>query len=151
MSLGSVDQSANEIQRQMSQIRRDLDEQVDELVDSARQLTDWRAYVAANPWPFLGVAAGLGYLMVPTRVRVDRPVANTLAELARNGDIRITRPEEPATVWTQLRDLGLSMAGSVALQVGLGLVNRVLSPSASRTASELQAGRPGESSNSRGN
>lgn len=131
MSSSSAELTANEIQRQMSQIRRDLDEHVDDLVDSARQLTDWRAYLGANPWPFLGVAAGLGYLMMPTRVTVDRPVADTLASLARQGEIQLTRRPQPTTVWTQLRDVGISMATSVALQTGVRMLQRVLNPSPS--------------------
>jgi hypothetical protein len=113
----------------MSQIRRDLDEHVDEIVDSARQLTDWRAYIGANPWPFLGVAAGLGYLVMPTRVTVDRPVADTLASLARQGEIQITRKPEPTTIFTQLRDMGISMATSIALQAGVRMLQRALNPS----------------------
>ena len=123
-------QSAQDIQRQMSQIRRDLDEQVDDIVDSAREitekLTDWRGYVSSHPWLVLGAAAAVGYWVVPTRIAVDRPVADTLASLAKSGEIKLTRPDEPVTLWTQARDLGLSVASSAALQIGMGLLSRAM-------------------------
>jgi hypothetical protein len=123
-------QSAQDIQRQMSQIRRDLDEQVDDIVDSARQitenLTDWRAYVSSHPWLVLGAAAAIGYWIVPTRIAVDRPVADTLASLAKSGEIKLSSPDEPVTLWTQARDLGLSVASSAALQIGMGLLSRAM-------------------------
>jgi hypothetical protein len=122
--------TANEIQREMRQVRRDLDEQVDELVDQARQITeelvDWRSYVKAHPWLYLGAAAGLGYLIMPTRVTVDRPVADSLAELARSGAIKLEEPEAEKSLLDRAIDMGIAVASSTVLQVGMTWLNHQL-------------------------
>jgi hypothetical protein len=119
--------TAFEIECQMRQVRRDLDDQVDELVDSARQITeqmsDWRSYVGAHPWIFLGAAAALGYLVVPTRISVGRPVAETLSELAENGAIKLNPPTRQQSLLDSAVDMGLRYATSTALQVGMNLLN----------------------------
>lgn len=124
----STPKTADEIQRRMKRVRCDLDDQVDEIVDNARQITeqftDWRSYVSANPWLCLGIAAGVGYLAMPTRVSVDRPVADTLADLARTGSIKMGSPRP--TLWTQALDMGVGIASSFALQGALSLLNPIL-------------------------
>lgn len=131
MSTASNAHTAIDIERQMKQVRRDLDNQVDELVDNARQITeqitDWRSYVAAHPWISLGVAVAAGYLVIPTRVSVDRPVSETLADLARTGSIKLGPPDSNLSVWDRAVDLGLGMASSAALQIGMNLLNRGMS------------------------
>jgi len=57
----------NEIQRRMAQIRRDMHADVQGAVRGAQSLTDWRSLVGSHPWAALGVAAGVGYLVVPHR------------------------------------------------------------------------------------
>lgn len=77
------------IRRQMASVRSALDEDVYGLVENAhalvqdaKKLTDWRYYVKAAPWGAVGVAAAVGFLMVPRKVRVVRPDAEELAKLA---------------------------------------------------------------------
>jgi len=57
----------NEIQRRMAQIRREMHDDVRGAVRGAQSLTDWRSLVGSHPWAALGVAAGVGYLVVPHR------------------------------------------------------------------------------------
>jgi hypothetical protein len=126
----STVKTANDIQRQMRQVRRDLDQEMGELVDNAKQITeqftDWRAYVKSNPWLYLGLAAGLGYVIVPTRVTVERPVADTLADLAKSGTIKVTKAQPEKSLVDQAIDMGISIASSAALQYGMNLLNRGL-------------------------
>ena len=123
--------TAAEIQRAMRRVRCDLDHEMDDLVDNAKQITgeftDWRSYVKANPWLFIGTAAALGYWVVPTRVMVERPVAKTLADLASTGKIKLERPAARSTLWSFAVDTGIGMASATVLQLGMGLLNRRLS------------------------
>jgi len=122
--------TANEIQREMRQVRRDLGDQVDELVDQARQMTedlvDWRSYVKAHPWLYLAAAAGVGYLIMPTRVTVDRPVADSLAELARTGAIKLEEPVAEKSLLDRAVDMGIAVASSTVLQLGMNWLNHRL-------------------------
>lgn len=72
---------AEQIQNQMQQVRTDLRQNVQELVDSAREMTVWQRYVQAYPWTCLGVAAVAGYFIVPSRGRLPAPDAQMLADL----------------------------------------------------------------------
>jgi hypothetical protein len=56
-----------ELQRRMAQIRREMHEDVQGAVRGAQSLTDWRSIVGNHPWAALGVAVGVGYLLVPHR------------------------------------------------------------------------------------
>lgn len=70
------------ILQRMKEVRRDLDEDVQEIVEGARVMGKWRYYVRTYPWICLGVALAGGYLIVPRRSRGVRPDAQTPAELA---------------------------------------------------------------------
>jgi len=64
------------IRQQMAQIRRELHQDIRGVVEHAEAATDWRRYIRMYPWPSLGVAFAIGYLIVPKRRRsVPRDVA----------------------------------------------------------------------------
>ena len=67
------------IRQRMEEVRCDLDEDVQEIVEGARDMGDWRSYVRRYPWVCLGAAAVAGYLIVPRRPW------ETLAGLANRG------------------------------------------------------------------
>jgi hypothetical protein len=75
----------HEIQRRMAQIRHELHDEVRQAVKGARSFTDWRSLVRRHPWPAVGAAAVVGYLVVPKRRRkvpavvTVTPPASTLA------------------------------------------------------------------------
>src|SRR5262245_42584352 len=60
-------QRAEEILQQMRQVRRELRQDVEEIVENAQVLTDWRHYVRRYPLVCIGLAAAAGYLIVPAR------------------------------------------------------------------------------------
>ena len=62
----SQNSSAN-LQREMQNVRRNLDEHAEEMVQKAKTQFDWRHYVASHPWLALGAAAAAGYFLVPRR------------------------------------------------------------------------------------
>ena len=53
------------IRQRMELVRCDLDEDVQEIVEGARDMSDWRYYVKTYPWICLGGALVAGYLIVP--------------------------------------------------------------------------------------
>ncbi len=120
--------TAADIQRDMRQVRCDLNDEMDGLVDNAKQITgdftDWRTYVKSNPLVFVGVAAVVGYWVMPTRVIVDRPVAQSLADLANAGTIKLERPAARSTFWNAAVEMGIGIVTSTAMQVGMTLLNR---------------------------
>ena len=58
------------IRTQMARIRNDLTEDVGEVVDQARELTDWHNVVRRYPWLCVGAATALGFILVPSRPRI---------------------------------------------------------------------------------
>ncbi len=78
------------IRLRMEELRCDLDEDVQEIVEGARDMGDWRAYVRSYPWACLGAAMVFGYLVVPRRVFRMQPDVQTIAELAKQSRLLAT-------------------------------------------------------------
>ncbi len=57
----------------MQQVRGDIDRDLEEMVESARSMVDWKHYVKTYPWVCLGTAVALGFLLVPKRSTALRP------------------------------------------------------------------------------
>lgn len=110
--------SADEIQRQMRQVRRELGEDVDGIVENARILTDWKHYVRAYPWVCLGVAAAAGFIIVPSRTHIVRPDAKELAAWAKSQKL-VIEPASQAKPRTSLLGTLGGMAANALLQGGL--------------------------------
>jgi len=71
------------LRRRMSQIRQDLDEDVEQMERSARTLMNWRYYTDNHPLACVAVAAALGYLVVPRRLEIERPDPESIEKLAK--------------------------------------------------------------------
>ena len=80
---------AERIQRRMHDLRGELDNDLEEVVDSAKEFTDWRSYVRRYPWACVGVAAAIAYLAVPSRVQLESPEVDTLLELAKKNKLAV--------------------------------------------------------------
>ena len=108
----SIIPAADEIERQMHALRSELREDVQDIVENARVMTDWQYYVRSYPWLCLGAAAALGYVLVPARIQVVRPDARALAELVRQHQVNVkaeVKPQ-PSPGWlAQLVNLGAGM------------------------------------------
>lgn len=70
------------IRQRMDEVRCDLDEDVQEIVEGARDLGKWRSYVKSYPWVCLGAALAVGYVIVPRPRFSLRSHTENLAELA---------------------------------------------------------------------
>jgi hypothetical protein len=73
----------------MQQIRREIDQDVEDMAASARNMVDWKHYVKTYPWVCLGTAVALGFLIVPKRSTAMRPDLATMTELARTGHLDV--------------------------------------------------------------
>lgn len=82
--MATVPNDADEIRRQMAQIRRAMHEDVKEVVATAEAATDWHRYLRAYPWVSLGVAFAVGYVIVPRRHhKTADAIAATQADLSK--------------------------------------------------------------------
>ena len=93
--LRMTENSADQIQQRMRQLRNDLADEVAHFASSARTMTDWRYYVKAYPWVCLGVAAAAGYLIVPRRIEMVSPDAETLLQLAERNKLVVKSDPKP--------------------------------------------------------
>jgi hypothetical protein len=74
--------TAEDILQRMRSIRRDLDTEMTDVVQNARQLVDWRYYFNKAPWLSLCAAAAAGYLVVRPRTKslmVDPAIREALS------------------------------------------------------------------------
>ena len=76
-------QDANAIRKQMARIRRELDEDVESVVEGAKELADWRNFVRRHPLISVTAAAAVGFLVVPSRLQIMTPDAAELQKLAK--------------------------------------------------------------------
>jgi hypothetical protein len=113
--------TADDLQRQMQQVRMEMREDVQVIVDNAREMTDWTWYVRTYPWVCIGAAAAIGYLVVPSRIKPD---PKDLLELARHQKI-VVKMEEPRSRQSILGTLVQMAAGSL-LQGGLAVATQQL-------------------------
>ncbi len=113
MAIAEIETESAEIRRRMAEIRRDLHLDIQEVVAGAEAVTDWRRYVRMYPWAAVGLAAAVGYLIVPKRHRSVPP------DVARKSDVAAVRqmlePEpEPAPKTTIVRSLANAAVGTLA-------------------------------------
>jgi hypothetical protein len=115
-------QQIDEIQGQMRQIRVEMRDDVQGLVDNARKLGDWQYYVKTYPWACLAVAAAAGYLIVPSKVHVIQPDPKALVELAKARQISVTADVQPKANGGIAKGL-LNMAAGMIIQGGLAVLS----------------------------
>lgn len=75
--------SAEMLRSEMAQVRHELSEDVDDVVENAKELTDWRHYVRKYPFVCVGAALAVGYLVVPQRIEIVSPSAKQIEKLAK--------------------------------------------------------------------
>ena len=101
------------IQHRMEEVRCDLDEDVQEIVEGARAMGEWCTYVRTYPWVCLGTALAVGYLIVPRRRLEMQPVAQKLAELADQSRLLATSCMPPKGT---VRGLLWGFVGNLVMQ-----------------------------------
>jgi hypothetical protein len=116
-------QTADEIRRQMQFARQRVRDEVDEVVDGAKQFADWRFYPARFPWATMGMAALLGYAAIPRRLEIVSPDANTLEELARRHKL-VVDPKPSGARKRSVLDALVTMTGKVLIRAGMAYASQ---------------------------
>lgn len=78
---------AQAIRQNMAHVRGEFDENVEEFVAGAKNLTNWRHYVKAAPWGAVGAAAALGFVIVPRQIKIVQPNPDDIAKLAKRHQV----------------------------------------------------------------
>jgi hypothetical protein len=112
-----ADQRADEILEQMQTIRSALRKDAAAIVENAKLSVDWRNYVERYPWISLGIAAALGYLLVPRRRLRDSDVAQKVAR-----EVQVAAQPSKEQSQGFLIGVALPFIAKAALQGGLSLV-----------------------------
>jgi hypothetical protein len=90
-----MNDTAEQIRVRMDSMRDHLSEHVDDVVESAGQIVDWREYVTRYPWACLAATFAVGYLLVPARLEILRPDADALLELAKRKKVVVETAPSP--------------------------------------------------------
>jgi hypothetical protein len=128
----TVSDDADEIRRQMAAIRRELHQDVKEVVATAGAVTDWRRYITSFPWVSLGAAFAAGYLLVPRRSRTAESLADVssaLRAVERTGEQMVgeaMRRDEPAGQRKSLASTALAIVTPLALRAAQGYAMKYL-------------------------
>ena len=101
------------IRQRMEEVRCDLDEDVQGIVEGARDMRDWRSYVRTYPWICVGAALAVGYWIVPRRHMAMQPNAETIAELVKQSRLAETPLVTPLG---KARGLLLRCVGNLVMQ-----------------------------------
>ena len=127
--------SAAALQREMQDLRRDLDEHANEMIEKARAEFGWRHVVARHPWATLGTAMAAGYWLAPRRApcKTGDPAAATEAA-ARAGPAGRAR--------SPLSDIAASVLAALtatAVREGLAFVGTLPDNGLSRATERRRA------------
>jgi len=101
------------IRQRMEEVRCDLDEDVQEIVEGTRGMGEWRWYVRSYPWVCLGAALAVGYLIVPRRPLELHPDAQTSAELGNQSRLLATSQLPPTG---NARGMLLAFVGNLVMR-----------------------------------
>lgn len=106
------------ILERMREVRADIRTDVEEVVENAQTMTDWRHYVTNYPLVCAGAAVFVGYMLVPTRAQIIRPTATELAKLAKRQQLVVEpnpAPHHQPSMGQKLMDLALNTASRTVL------------------------------------
>ena len=149
--MATVRIEADDLRRQMAEIRSQLHQDMREVVNVATIATDWRSYLRGRPWLAIGLAFSAGFLLVPRRSRPTTLVVQPSAVDVRNLQAAV-QAEKPGRL--PLMRWFLGAVGPIAVRAAQSyalnyvenlLVNQQAGPrpeAASRPASPGQASRP---------
>jgi len=117
---------ADEIQKEMRQIRVELRDNVQEIVSGAREIIDWQSYVKAYPWLTVGAAAFVGYLLVPSRTTVIRPDPEALRELTKSREMLEQQVKPKKSLVGMVVGMVAASAAQAAMSVASHQVQQLL-------------------------
>jgi len=109
------------VRARMRGIRCDIDQGLEDVSASARNMVDWKHYVKTYPWACLGTAAALGFLIVPKRSATFSADLDNPAELVEAGHLVVHSRPAAGRGWV---DSLVATVVSVALREGTAYVGR---------------------------
>lgn len=111
------------IARRMGNVREHLATDASSVADRIRTATDWKHQVAEHPVIAAGVAAAVGFWLVPSRPRVETIDAKSLERLAREHKLVVANSaaEEKNA---GLMAAGLALAANFALRAATAYVGQ---------------------------
>lgn len=112
------------IRKRMEKIRCDLDEDVQDIVEGARDLGQWRYYVKTYPWICVGAAVAAGYFIVPRRTVGSQSDASTRADPATQSRVFVTPNSPPQGGGSSVRGALLTFVGNLVLRSALKFVGQ---------------------------
>ena len=130
-----MNDAAEDIQQRMKAVRCDLVGDVDDVLRSARQMLDWKEYVRRYPWACMGAAAALGYLVVPRRLELISPDAETLLQLAKQNKL-VVKPNPTPQNRRGLLSTLLTIAGTAVVRGAMAYVSQQAGRIAGEQAAE---------------
>jgi len=137
----------NVICQEMDKVRRNLGNEVDEIVESAQTLTDWRYYVKTHPWMCLAGAAAIGYFVVPKRMVVFGPSAEMIEEaIKRSASAFKPNPPPPksgitSAIFGMLTSMALRHAVNYATNYATGNAEKLFKYANTKGASHEEQNR----------
>ncbi|MEO8495751.1 MAG: hypothetical protein ABI614_11815 [Planctomycetota bacterium] len=117
--------SAETIRKDMQHLRCEIADDMKDVRESARQMTDWRSYVQRYPLVSVGVAAAAGYLLIPNRAGAISPDVDTLLKLAKRNRL-VVQDDVKSQAKTGLAATLLTLAGGAAVRAGVALAGQYL-------------------------
>ena len=108
-----MSKEAEKLRAQMANIRRDLSEDVEAVVENAKELTEWRNFVKRHPVLSVSAAAAIGFLLVPKRLNVMSPDARDLERLAKRNRLVVKPKAEVKRQAGMVRPVVNVVAGAV--------------------------------------
>ena len=118
-SVSTAPPETDEIRKKMAQIRRDLHEDVQNVVQGAGAATDWRRYIRNYPWASMGVALAVGYMIVPRRHKAPT-LQIAPGEIARAVALEAPKVPESEKKGKGLLGTAFSLIAPVALRTAQG-------------------------------
>lgn len=126
----------------MATIRRDMQDNVDDIVENAKELADWRRYVRSAPWVAMGAAAAIGFLAVPKKLKVMSPDPDTLADLAKDNRLVVEHKPE-AAARSGVAHSAFTMLSSMVLRATMAYAGQKLGRIFGEQAAEPSTGEQG--------
>ncbi len=114
--------TVDQIREQMRQHRREFDSDVEQLVENAQSLTDWRQYVVAKPMVAFALCSVVGYLLVPgSKKQYEKIDPKQLAKLVRSREL-VVAPADQVKATRGIVSGLLGIVASLALKAASGAV-----------------------------
>jgi hypothetical protein len=125
----------DEIRSRMAHVREELQRDVAELTHDVQQATDWKMYVRKFPFACVGVAALIGFSLVPSRRRATMVATDEqIKKLADAGKLHVIADPPPAQKAGVTKKIALAL-GTVAARAAMAYVGKELGQKANNDSS----------------